>query len=57
MKLTNCSSLPTLIILLFESGKIVTTNEFGSNKKQIGSVEGGTSLAEMVAILSRFSLF
>jgi hypothetical protein len=50
-------SLLALIGGLRAQSKVYTTNEFGSNKKQIGLLEGGASLAEMVVILSRFSLF
>ena len=56
-KLILLLSLFVLIGGLKEQSKVFTTNEFGSNKKQIGSLEGGPSLGEMVVILSRFSLF
>jgi hypothetical protein len=47
-------SLFVLIGSLKAQTKVYTTNEFELNKKQIGSLEGGASLAEMVVILSRF---
>jgi hypothetical protein len=47
-------SLFVLIRSVKAQTKVYTDNEFGSNKRQIGSIEGGASLAEMVVILSRF---